>query len=52
MDVTTNKSVKFVVSSFVPIVGTALGEAFGTVHSCAKVLRSGVGAFGILAIGI
>ncbi len=52
VDVTTNKSVKFVVSSFVPIVGTALGEAFGTVHSCAKVLRSGVGAFGILAIGI
>lgn len=50
VDVTTNKSVKFVVSSFVPIVGTALGEAFGTVHSCAKVLKSGVGAFGILAI--
>ncbi|MDD5952891.1 MAG: stage III sporulation protein AE [Oscillospiraceae bacterium] len=51
VDVTTNKSVKFVVSSFVPIVGTALGEAFGTVHSCAKALKSGVGAFGILAIG-
>lgn len=50
VDATTNKSVKFVVSSFVPIVGTALGEAFGTVHSCAKVLKSGVGAFGVLAI--
>lgn len=50
VDVTTNKTVKFVVSSFVPIVGNALGEAFGTVQSCAKVLKSGVGAFGILAI--
>ena len=50
IDVTTNKSVKFVVSSFVPVVGTALGEAFGTIHSCAKVLKSGVGAFGILGI--
>jgi stage III sporulation protein AE len=50
VDVTTNKSVKFVVSSFVPIVGNALGEAFGTIHSCAKVLRSGVGAFGILGL--
>ena len=50
VQVTTNKTVKFVVSSFVPVVGTALGEAFGTVHNCAKLIRSGVGAFGILAI--
>lgn len=50
VDVTTNKSLRFVVSSFVPVVGSALGEAMGTVHSCAKVLKSGVGAFGILAI--
>lgn len=50
MDAAANKSLRFVVSSFVPIVGSALGEAIGTVHSCAKVLKSGVGAFGILAI--
>ena len=50
IQVTTNKTVKYVVSSFVPVVGTALGEAFGTVHNCAKLIRSGVGAFGILAI--
>ncbi len=50
VDAATNKSLRFVVSSFVPVVGSALGEAIGTVHSCAKVLKSGVGAFGILAI--
>lgn len=50
-DVTTNKTVKFVVSSFVPVVGNALGEAFGTVQGSVKLLKTGVGAFGLLAIG-
>lgn len=51
VDVTTNKTVKFVVSSFVPVVGNALGEAFGTVQGSIKLLKTGVGAFGLLAIG-
>ena len=50
VDVSTNKTVKFVVSSFVPVVGNALGEAFGTVQGSIKLLKSGVGAFGLLAI--
>lgn len=48
-DSTSMKAAKFVISSFVPIVGSALGDAFGTVQSCIKLLKSGVGAFGIIA---
>lgn len=46
------KTAKLALSSFVPIVGSALGDAFNTVHSCVKLLKSGVGAFGILAGGL
>lgn len=43
------KAAKFVVSSFVPVVGNALGEALNTINGCVKMLKSGVGAFGLLA---
>lgn len=46
-----SKTVKFALSSFVPIVGSALGDALGTVQGCIKLLKSGVGAFGMLAGG-
>ncbi len=50
VDVTTNRTLRFVVSSFVPVVGNALGEALSTVQGCLKILRSGVGAFGVLGV--
>ena len=43
------KTIKFAISSFVPVVGGALSDAFSTVRGCVKLLKSGVGAFGILA---
>lgn len=46
------KVVKFAVSNFIPVVGGALSDAYTTVQSCVKVLKSGVGAFGILAAGV
>ncbi len=46
------RAARFVVSSFVPIVGGALGEALGTVAGCVKTLKSGVTAFLILAEGV
>lgn len=49
LDSTGAKAAKFVVSSFVPVVGNALGEALNTVTGCVKMLKSGVGAFGLLA---
>lgn len=48
-DSTALKATKFMISSFVPIVGGALGDALGSVQSCVKLLKSGVGAFGIIA---
>ena len=50
VDVTANRTLRFVVSSFVPVVGSALGEALSTVQGCIKVLKGGVGAFGVLAV--
>lgn len=43
------KGIKFAIHSFVPIVGGALSDAYTTVYSCLKLLKSGVGAFAILA---
>ena len=43
------RAAKFVVGSFVPVVGSALGEALNTVTACVKTLKAGVGAFGLLA---
>ena len=47
----SNKTAKLALSSFVPIVGSALGDAFGTVNSCLKLLKSGIGVFAIIAGG-
>ncbi len=44
------KAAKFALSSFVPIVGSALGDAFVTIHSCLKLLKSGVGVFSIISV--
>lgn len=45
------KTMKFVVSAFVPVVGSALGDALASVQGSVKLLKSGVGAFGLLATG-
>lgn len=50
-DTTGTKAVKFAISSFIPVVGGALSDAFNTVQGYVKLLKSGVGAFGILAAG-
>ncbi len=49
LDSTGSKTAKFIVSSFVPVVGSALGEALHAINGCVKMLKSGVGAFGLLA---
>lgn len=51
VDSVNSKTMKFVLSSFVPIVGSALGDAYLTVQGCVKILKSGVGAFFIIAVG-
>lgn len=42
-------SVKFMLDNCIPIVGGAISDAFGTVKGCLNLLKSSVGAFGILA---
>ncbi len=49
VDSAGSKTAKFIVSSFVPVVGNALGEALHTISGCIKMLKSGVSAFGLLA---
>ena len=51
-DSAASRAVKFAVSSFVPVVGGALGDALRTVGGCVSVLKSGVAAFVLLAEGV
>lgn len=43
------RATRFAISSFVPLVGGALSEAYQTVRACMGMLKSGVGVFAILA---
>lgn len=47
-DNTGIKAAKFAISSFVPVVGGALSDAFLTVQSSLRLLKSGIGVFAIL----
>ena len=44
------KSVRLVASGLIPIVGNAVSDAYGTVQGSIRLMRSGVGACGILVI--
>lgn len=48
-DVVATKTIKLLASSAVPIVGKAFGEGITAVQNSIKVLKSGAGAFGIIA---
>jgi stage III sporulation protein AE len=45
-----SRVVKFSLSSFVPVVGGVLSDAYNTVVGCGGLLRSTVGAFGVLSV--
>ena len=49
---TAGRAAKLALSSFVPVVGSALGEALRTVQGSVTVLKSGIGVFVILALGV
>ncbi len=48
MDSVTNKTLRFAISTFVPVVGGALGDALTTVSGSLKLLKSGAGVFAIV----
>lgn len=49
-DTLTSRTARFVVSSAVPVVGSALSDALRTVAGCVEMLRSGIGGFALLAL--
>ena len=49
VDAASGKTAKLLASSAIPIVGGALGDAVGAIQSSLLLVKSGVGAFGILA---
>ncbi len=46
------KAAKYASSAFVPVVGSAIGDAAGAVGASVSALRGGAGAFGMLAIAV
>lgn len=48
-DAAAGKTLKFLTASAVPVVGGAFGDGMAAIQSSVAVLRSGAGAFGILA---
>lgn len=48
-DAVLGKAAKFLLGSFVPVVGSALGDAFSATQGYMRLLKTSVGAFGILA---
>lgn len=49
-DNVATRSAKYVVSTFVPVVGSSVSEAFMTVRGSFGVIRSGVGGIGIVIL--
>lgn len=52
LDGVTSKAARFAISSFVPIVGSALSDAYKTVQSSIGLLKSGVGVFVIISVAM
>lgn len=50
VDNVSSRAVRYTMSSFVPVVGGALSEAYRAVHGSVGVLKSGVGVFVIIAV--
>ncbi len=51
-DTVTVRATKFMISSFVPVVGGALSDAYNSVFGCLGVVKNTVGVFGIIAIAV
>lgn len=52
LDNVSGRTVRFALSSFVPVVGSALSEAYRTVSGSVSVLKSGLGVFVIIAVAV
>lgn len=50
VDTVSTRAVRYTVSSFIPVVGTALAEAYKTVQGSVNILKNGMGVFVIFAV--
>lgn len=50
IDTVSTRAVRYTVSSFIPVVGTALAEAYKTVQGSVNILKTGMGVFVIFAV--
>ena len=46
------RAAKFMIGSFVPVVGGALSDAFTTAQGCLHLLKSTLGVYGLIASGV
>ena len=51
-DTVSTRAVRFTLSSFIPIVGSALSEAYKTIQGSMTLLKTGLGVFVIISIVI
>lgn len=51
-DGVTLKTAKFLLSSAIPVVGSAIGDAWAAVSGCLGLVKSTIGVFGIAVIGV
>lgn len=51
-DGVTLKTAKFLLSSAVPVVGGAVGDAWAAVSGCLGLVKSTIGVFGVVVIGV
>lgn len=51
IDVAASKAIKLVVSTAVPIIGGSIGDAIGTICGSIGIIRTTIGAFGMIATG-
>lgn len=49
-DSVASKAVRFTLSSFIPVVGASVSEAYKTIRGSVDLLRSGIGIFVIIAV--
>lgn len=50
IDSVSTRAVRFTMSSFIPVVGAALSEAYKTVQGSINILKNGIGVFVIFAV--
>ena len=51
-DTLGGRVIRFSLSSFVPVVGGLLSEAYNTVRGCGDLMRTTVGCFGLVAVAL